>query len=169
MGFAKLCSVFLIVVSSCLVARAGQNMGCGHNSTIVGMSNPIRIGADVSAEERAEKLASVREWIWTHWRDHKAGQRVITMFSVEGRESRSRILVNRDCSGIWRVTYHIDRYAEREIQDASEFEAYDVERVQTPFSGGIDRQPTLGPDKIMKPTEYRLIFRDKDGRVLRDF
>jgi hypothetical protein len=163
----KLCLILPLAAIASATASAGQETKCGQDSMEV--SSPVRISLYLSAEQQAERLASVRGWIWSHWHEHRAGQRIVTMFSVEGRESRSRIGISRDCSGVWRIAYRIDRYAGRTIQETNQFEVYDVERVQIPFDGNLDRQPTLAADKLVKPTEYRLVFRDRDAKILTQF
>ena len=165
----KLKIIFLILSLVSPVVRATEQTECTGESAPIQSSPDIRIELSASAEERSVKLASVRDWIWSHWRDHLAGQRTLTMYSVEGQESRSRILICRDQSDSWHIKYHIDRYAGRIPEGSNEFNVYSVDRLRRPLTGDIRGKPAISADSILRPMEYVLVFRDKEGKILREF
>jgi hypothetical protein len=158
-------SIFLLVLTV-PTGTAAQQPACDRPSPALTISDPVFIGAPLLDERRDAKLNAIRDWIWQHWHERNPGRRFVTIISVDGRKSVSRITIEPDCAGAWSMNYHINRYSGDKVEDQNEFDAYTVDRIKAPAS-------RLGweaaADKEMKRSEYRLVFRDKDLKALREF
>ena len=115
--------------------------------------------------------AEVRKFVWEHWRERRLGYVTFTMFSKEGEPSTSHVFVEPDEEGIWRVAVKIDRMvverhgSKRRHRSSNEYIAYALERIEVPTSG-LDEAILIPDTDLKKPDLYRLILKDRAGKVL---
>ena len=130
---------------------------------------PIRIGIDSTLEQRSKKFALVRDWIWTHWQNHINGKLAVVIVSYEGHESRSTINIKSNSLETWYVVFQTDRYVSGKFEERDSFEASFVEKVPIGKAGPFEDLTPGASRKPSKSTDFQLVFRGKDGKVISQF
>jgi|HubBroStandDraft_2_1064218.scaffolds.fasta_scaffold46695_2 hypothetical protein len=155
-----LIAAIILAASVCYGGGLFQDVDCGSAPASIEKVPPVHVGYDSSIEERDAALGLVRAWIWANWQNRRAAERLVTSISVEGAETKTLITIDEDCTGVWHVVFKFDNYAGREVQRTSRLDVYAISRVLRSSNVAIPE------DQPLKSTQYRLILRDRDGKVL---
>src|ERR1700742_528235 len=70
-------------------------------------AGPYTLELGLAAQARADIEAQVREFLWSHWRQHRLGHVPVTQYSKEGEPSTPFYFVEHDEKGIWHVAVSI--------------------------------------------------------------
>jgi len=93
--------VGLMLVSSCALVGADESRDLSQYE----VAGPYMIQ---SVRPEADRLSGqVREFLWTHWRQHRRGSVVATHFYVDG-SSRTSYFVEPDNQGRWLIVEYTD-------------------------------------------------------------
>jgi len=115
----------------------------------------------------ARTEATVREFLWNHWKEKRRGYLTITPYSVEGDRTDASYFVEPSKEGSWRVQVTFDRtLVDRRpgkhatFHKQQYFTAYALERFRrTPSPRFSDADP-------LPPEEYELIMKGADGKEI---
>jgi hypothetical protein len=132
--------------------------------------SPIYIGIGPNFELREKKMTAVRDWIWGHWHDHRAGHLQVTITSIEGQDSRSNIAIKPDAEGTCHVMSRIERLVGAKVQSTDEFDSVLLKKVPI-VTGGPLELPSPGTSGRSSPaaSEYELEFYDGEHKVVAHF
>ena len=143
----------------CLSRSVAEGAGCKDTLS-------VRLGHTTETQADEEKSsAKAREFIWRHWTEKRCGKLLVRALSKEGVESTShekiQLLVGRAPVFIASIS--------RSDGSTSSFHAYSVERVipEVPYFAETAR--VVPTNKVIPPSQYRLRFRDKGGKLITDF
>ncbi len=129
-------------------------------------------------DKRSTILASIREFLWTHWSAHRPGIALYRGANTEGEPSCLLYSVEQNNNQEWIVRMESDsllsdrRPKPKWRREHSRLEAYSVQRVVPspllPDESKASQDPLRGVD-LRPATDYRLRFLDKHEVFLRDF
>ena len=95
---------------------------------------PYNILAFASTTESEHKDGEIRDFLWTHWSQHKRGTVVVTHRYVDAT-IRSKYFIEPDKDGRWGIVEYIDfpgRQFRSKTFSCSEFERVEPNRLHTP-------------------------------------
>ncbi len=118
-----------------------------------------------------KKQAEIREFLWDCFPNRRRGHVVVTIYSIEGRETISSFFVEPDDNNEWHI--HVD--SRRQVIDIrgkkqseyAEYDAYFLKRVGA--RSGYTYPQYLPDSRKLSGTEYELEFQDKDHKRLTEF
>lgn len=116
--------------------------------------------------------ASIRDFLWRHWRGHRLGTLLVTTFSIEGLPTRTTYFVEPDKSGVWRVlsetSYTLLSTEPGTTKHSEQLEtsvAYSVERMEA-LPDGTTSNKAIAVTEIRDPLSYHLVLKDQQGNVI---
>ena len=118
-----------------------------------------------SKDHNKADMAKAREFIWRHWLERKCGDLIVTAWSKEGvrTDSRDKIQLLDGNVPVLKTTLS------RSDGSSSGYEGYEIERIKTEVPYFPDQAKAIPDDETVPPSEYRLRFRDKVGKIITDF
>jgi photosystem II stability/assembly factor-like uncharacterized protein len=129
----------------------------------------IRLNTDAATRSRQE--ASIREFLWQHWRGQRYGRISATWYSREGEPSTSSFFVEPDAGGNWNLSVEIIRSlngrggSSWQSRESVNYSAYSVERIEIP-KDGLTPRTTIPKEQPRSPESYRLMLKDRNGKIL---
>jgi hypothetical protein len=116
--------------------------------------------------------ASARDFLWRHWLEHRLGQLVTVKFTPEGLPTRTTLYVEPDSAHRWRIVLEYRTALPGIKPDSNEH----FEELTTKIASSIERaevrpdgtasEKAIRPDDIRDAMSYRLILKDKDGKIV---
>jgi hypothetical protein len=150
--------MMLQVIPGVSRSRSVLLQSTGHSTQAVNQSDDYVIGNN---KDRSKQQGEVRNFLWSHWQQHRTGQLNVTWVSKEGVPSRSRFVLEYDERGVWSIRVTIDRPTLKDSQDAhTEYRVYSVQRVTV--EGGPEAK--IVDDAQVPGTAYVLVLKDADGK-----
>jgi hypothetical protein len=122
-------------------------------------------GIDQTQEHYDNSSAKAREFIWRHWTERRCADLFVRAISKEGVESESHDKIELLAEGKPVFVASISR------SDGSSayYKAFMIERVIPEVPYFVEKAKVIPADRVMAPSEYRLRFRDKDGKTITSF
>jgi hypothetical protein len=127
-------------------------------------------------ETRKSKQATMRSFLWRHWRAHKLAMASVTYLNTEGDSRKITYFVEPNESGRWLVTIKIDsvRYPrgmrpEPVDESHQSFEACYVDRIKMIKWTYTNPDPDPVPVPVnakRSPQSFRLMFSDQAGNTI---
>ena len=150
-----------------IIARITKEQSWGRQLSRYDNAGHYDFSHQVYSEEKGKQYQrmekEIREFLWNHWNERRLGYIRETRYGVEGQVGTSHMFVEPDGNGEWRIycivltiDWRIDQ-TER-IYDMS---AYKVERIK--------EWAPIPPEIPEDPLYYKLILKDKQDRLLREF
>jgi hypothetical protein len=114
--------------------------------------------------------ASVRDFLWRHWHDHRRGLLLTITFTIEGLPNRTSYFVEPDGYGKWQIATEsktalmgadptsIDHPAQTESSTA-----YFVERMDNGLAGTGPK--AIPANEMRDAMSFRLILKNREGKV----
>lgn len=127
-----------------------------------GPSGPYVIGNDAN---RSENEARVRDFLWSHWRQHRAGRLAVTWISKEGVSSNTTFVLENDEHGIWNIRVAIDRPTFTDPRQRHvEYRVYAVVRVEKPGDNWQGSYVGIPDDAVAPGNTFLLLLKDANGK-----
>lgn len=124
------------------------------------------------SEDGALIVASIRDFLWRHWQEHRPGFVTTVTFSLEGLPTRTTYFVEQNNKGKWiisadsRVTLPAVKAGSNEHFEKTETSvAYSVERIEPSLQGAASDKRIQSKENL-DPTYYRILLRDREGKEL---
>lgn len=136
-------------------------------------AGPYLLKADLAPEQREGTMAEIRDWLWRHWHEQRAGQLQIKDSRKDG-EYESTYKVEPDSKGDWQVNVIVRQtstdpwYPSQKYQQNFDIHAYTVERYFVSHGPGA-RRSLIPADAAALATRYRLQLKDKGGKIVHEF
>jgi hypothetical protein len=128
---------------------------------------PYTLALTMDAQVRMGTLATIRDFIWQHWRTPSLAYATVTFYSKEGEPSTYYYFIEPDNTNSWRITVEINRLtvdrggSKLTRHQIDTFVVYTVERVE-----GEGRTRIVIPDSAVREgRSYRMRFIDQQGNV----
>jgi len=128
--------------------------------------------AERITEDAALIEASIRDFLWRHWTQHRLGFMIVVRSGTEGLPSRETYFVEPDERGKWRIVSETKTTllgtkpgSTEHFEDFRSSAAYLVERVEA-------RPDRMASDRIIPSNgardaiSYRLILKDRAAKVI---
>jgi hypothetical protein len=134
-------------------------------------AGPFTVKLDLDAQSRANIEAEIRDFLWRHWHQHRLGHLTATFFSREGEPSTSFYFVEPGEQRSWHIAVKINRRladrsgSRKQYNQTNEYTAYSVDRIEVP-EGGLKVRVVIPVEDLRAPQSYRLVLKDKQGKVL---
>jgi len=116
--------------------------------------------------------ASIRDFLWRHWNEHRLGVVTVVSFTTEGLPSRTKYFIEPSGNGKWHVMREtlqilpgIDPQTKEHFQERSTSEISSFERIE---SGPGSNFKAIPKGKSREGTSYYLRFKDANGKVTMD-
>jgi len=138
-------------------ARSVLPRGAEHSKQENDQAGPYVIGND---KDRTKQQGEVRDFLWSHWQQHRTGQLKATWISKEGVSSNGTFVFEYDEHGVWSIGVTIDRPALKDSRDAhTEYRVYGLQRLRLPGANAA-----VADDAQLPGTAFLLILKDGDGK-----
>ncbi len=136
----------------------------------------MRLGLDGrnrSGESFDSSFATIREFLWSHWRSKECADLFLSTISKDGIKSDARHKVESTNTGQMVLKSRITTYGGLHAPDTSldttprthSSEAYEIKRMKTKSVFLKQAPPPAIPDaETLSPSEYRLQFKDETWR-----
>ena len=119
---------------------------------------------ELSDAKRREKTGEIRGYIWRHWIKHEPGSLLVTSYSKEGLRSDVEYRLEMDGNGIWGMRVEISRPDLKGTKyEHGEYWVYGIDRIRPPTPLNTNKIPVPN-DAELSVTQYRLLFRDQNGK-----
>lgn len=114
--------------------------------------------------------ASIRDFLWRHWRERRLGWLRVINYTMEGAPVRTDYFVEPDSQGHWRVQLNlkITLFSSKPNEPLNELQtsvAYTLARVEPGLRLSQGRK-AIPRDKLCDPKSYDLILKDRDGTTI---
>lgn len=135
---------------------------CSSVSQGVERAGPYKVPLSASSAEADRVEALVRDFVWKHWSNERAGEVTITYFSKEGEPSAFTYRVEADGSGRWQISVNITRRLVNRLKltpfiEKRNLTFYEVRRIEIPKKGSPTRDIPASAQR--SATEFRLLLK----------
>jgi hypothetical protein len=130
---------------------------------VVDRAGPYVIGND---KDRSKTEADVRDFIWSHWQEHRPGILRAIWTSKEGAHANTTYCLEPDRNGVWSLSVKTDWPLRKDTDrqhESVQFRVYSIRRIEPRRDG---QSPAVFiPDGEVRPgNAYWLVFYDKSGK-----
>jgi hypothetical protein len=164
----------------CVVSLFAEDTGCGDTLS-------VKLG-DIGETHThfVEASAEAREFIWLHWTERTCGELFLTAWSVEGVRTDSvhkvesipgnTVVLNATLSRandpstpVLALAVPASGHIEAMRAESRSYQASTIERIEVRIPFIVQDAKTIPDATIIPSSQYRLRFRDKDGKVITAF
>jgi hypothetical protein len=122
------------------------------------------------AEERT-RIAEIRDFLWQHWKQRRAGYVDVTNYGIEGQKTMTRYIVEASKRGLWYVSVDMDAEvitrAGPLAHRRDSYVATAIDRVPISDDENSPHRATPIPEEAFRRGDsYQLILKDESGKVL---
>jgi len=137
----------------------------------------VKLNNSMGMEEHRARMADMRQFLWTHWIKQSEAKLIFTDVSKEGVTTQPEYAIVTPAGGVLmlRAAFAREEHwisGHKIPKSDGGYEAYTIERILSKNPRGIGKESNitrLSPDAVTPPTDYWLLIKGSDGKIITYF